>query len=86
MAVCLEHFIAAQAKTEEALLESLQKILRGHLLLAQRAGREPFASIPSAPRRYWKMYEADEAHPHDALPVPVGADAPLQPLVQLRTF
>ena len=65
VAQCLEHDIAVQATTQPDLIYELERILVGHLAVSEEARREPFASLPKAPRRYWEMYER-------AKPVEIG--------------
>lgn len=57
VAQCLEYDIAVQARTKEALLHELERILIGYILVGQKKGRLPFQGMPPAPRRYWEMYE-----------------------------
>jgi hypothetical protein len=61
VAQCLEHDIATQALTPDALLHELERILVAHLVVADREGIEPFAKIPKAPRRFWEMYRRARA-------------------------
>jgi hypothetical protein len=73
---CLEHDIATQARTFEELKAELVRTLSIHADLAIERGQEPLAALPSAPDRYFQMYDAfakvggtEEASPitaHDA--------------------
>ena len=56
-AQCLEHDIATQAATLPDLYYEVERMLMGHVAVAAKLGREPFAGIGPAPKRYWKMYE-----------------------------
>ena len=57
MAVCLEHYIAAQAGTIEKLQRRLQTVYRAELneSLARTGAR--FGEIPPAPEKYHQMWE-----------------------------
>ena len=57
MAVCLEHYIAAQADNIEELKRRLQTVYRAELdeTLARTGIR--FGGIPHAPERYHQMWE-----------------------------
>ncbi|HEX4498990.1 MAG TPA: hypothetical protein VIE43_25155 [Thermoanaerobaculia bacterium] len=82
IAACLEHCFVTQARTEEALLVDLERIIKTHIFLETERGRDPFVSIPRAPQRFWKMYEDAAAHPLDDLQV--SGSAEVQPIVELR--
>jgi hypothetical protein len=56
-AQCLEHDIAAQARTLPELREELERVLTAHALLDLESGNEPFAKLPCAPQRFFDMYE-----------------------------
>jgi|SRR6185436_19031520 len=75
VAQCLEHDIAAQARTKEALLHELERLLIGYLLVGRNKGRLPFEGMPPAPRRYWEMYERAK---------PVEMDSPSFPSLPAR--
>jgi hypothetical protein len=75
-AQCLEHDIAAEAPTLESLKAELEQVLAIQAELSLERGQVPYSTIPSAPAKYFAMYEAleransvDEAHP-----IPVDAD------------
>ena len=82
LVVCLEHCFVTQARTEEALLADLQKIIQTHIVLEKERGREPFVSVPRAPERYWEMYREAAGHPLEALQVAGAAE--VHPIVELR--
>jgi hypothetical protein len=56
-AQCLEYDIATQAATLPDLFYEVERTLMGHLAVAAKLGREPFAGLKPAPQRYWDMYE-----------------------------
>jgi len=69
-AQCLEHDIAAEASTLEALKTELEQVLAVQAELSLERGQEPYSSLPRAPAKYFAMYEAleransvDDAHP-----------------------
>lgn len=80
VAQCLEHDIAAQARTKEALLQELERLLIGYILVGRKKGRLPFEGMPPAPRRYWEMYE--RANPVEMEPLPLPA-MPTLPEIEL---
>jgi predicted RNase H-like HicB family nuclease len=53
---CLEHDIAAQAKTPKDLAYEIQRVLMGHIVVSKQEGLVPFANIPKAPDRYWQLF------------------------------
>lgn len=57
VAQCLEYNIATQAKTLDALLYELERILVGHVLVADQEQTEPFVGLQGAPKRFWEMYK-----------------------------
>ena len=60
VAQCLEHDLVGLARTLEELPDELRRQLRTQVEISLEAGVEPFACLPAAPARYWKMYEAAE--------------------------
>ena len=56
-AQCLEYDIATQASTLPDLYYEVERMLMGHVAVAAKLGREPFAGIGPAPKRYWDLYE-----------------------------
>lgn len=83
VAQCLEHDIAAQARTREDLLYELERILVGHFFISAEKGKLSFSHLPQAPLRYWAMYEQAEPLAADALPFRQGVFQVL-PDVELR--
>lgn len=57
-AQCLEHDVAVQARTLPELRDELERVLSLHVALAEEAGKEPFAEIGPAPRKYWNLFTA----------------------------
>jgi hypothetical protein len=56
-AQCLEYDIATQARTLPDLWYELQRIIVGHIATSLKLGKEPFAGVPPAPKKYWRMFE-----------------------------
>jgi hypothetical protein len=54
---CLEHDIAAQAKTINELPYQLQRAIVGHVVIAIEHKMEPFENVPPAPARFERMFE-----------------------------
>lgn len=54
---CLEYDIGTQARTQEALLRDLGRMIAGHIALSIRNGLKPFASVGPAPKKYWEMFK-----------------------------
>lgn len=56
-AQCLEYDIVAQADTLNDLQTELQGVLISQFVVSRELGREPFAGIGPAPKRYWNLFE-----------------------------
>jgi len=56
VAQCLEVDIAAQAKSEPALLYQLSRLLAGRVLASEMLGVDPFTTLPPAPKKYWDLF------------------------------
>ena len=56
-AQCLDYDIAAQSKTLLDLQDELVRVLTVHIAACAQLGREPFAGVAPAPRRFWDLYE-----------------------------
>jgi hypothetical protein len=54
---CLEYDIGTQARTQEALLRDLTRMIVGHIALSIRHGLRPFATVGPAPKKYWEMFK-----------------------------
>jgi len=61
VAQCLEYDIATQARTRDALLVELQRIVIAHIVVAKEEHIVPFSDIPKAPKRFWEMYRGAES-------------------------
>ena len=55
-AQCLEHDIAAQAKTLNALFYEMERVLVSQLAIDEELGRKPFEGIGRAPKKYWEAF------------------------------
>lgn len=80
VAQCLEYDIATQARELGALLYEVERILTAHVLVAEQDGAEPFANIPKAPKRFWKMYQEATARIEPVRPIepPVAWHPPVE--------
>lgn len=61
----LEYDIATQAKNLEDLYYEIQRIIVGHVATSLAHGKPPFAGVPRAPQKYWKMFQRSKI----ALPI-----------------
>jgi len=82
IAQCLEHNIAAQARTNSDLYYELKRVLVAHLIRAKQMKAEPFADIPRAPKRYWEMYKEANIQLNPVQDVEITAG--VSPVVELR--
>ena len=57
VAQCLEHDITAQGDTVREAQKDFERTVRGEIVLALEAGREPLAGIAPAPSRYQDLWE-----------------------------
>jgi hypothetical protein len=56
---CLEHAIGSQARTREALIADIERMVRFHLQRAEEKGQtEPFALIPRSPKVFRRIYDS----------------------------
>ena len=78
---CLERVIWSQARTREALLSDLERMVRFHLRRAEKEGAEPFASLPRAPKSFWDRYNSGSA---ERLEVVIHAEPAVSATVELR--
>lgn len=80
VAQCLEYDIATQAKTLDALLYELERIVVAHLCVAEKEGTRPFNGISRAPKRFWEMYRGARSKVHTIsdpeLPIPASRRKP----------
>ena len=56
VAQCLEHDIAAQAKTPKDLAYEIQRAIIGHIIVSKEEGLTPFEDLPRAPEKYWQLF------------------------------
>lgn len=85
VAQCLDVDIAAQAHSEKELYDELWRLLIGRILVSERLGVEPFASLPPAPKRYWDMFFKAQPQPKATLPFNSMDDLPRSlPELELR--
>jgi hypothetical protein len=82
VAQCLEYDIATQARSMSALYHEIERIIAAHILLAQQQGREPFANIPRAPKRFWRMYKDANLSLEPVRPIEFVSQPPVE--VELR--
>lgn len=82
VAQCLEWDLATQARSPEALLDEVRRLLTAHVVAARETGREPFANLPAAPLRFHRMWEL--ARDSGDLPLPLPDREP-SPHVLLRS-
>jgi hypothetical protein len=54
---CLEYNLGTQARTQEALLRDLGRMIAGHIALSLRNGLRPFSTVGPAPEKYWEMFK-----------------------------
>lgn len=66
IAQCLEHDIAAQGNTVDLALERVRYSIETEIRLATERGEYPFAKIPRAPDKFWKMYDRATVHVDEA--------------------
>jgi hypothetical protein len=81
LGTCLEHVIPSQARTREALVEDLERMVRGYLRLAEKEGAVPFAQLPRASRRDWDLYRDGSV---ERLEFVIHLGAAASPAVELR--
>jgi len=59
-AQCLEHDIAAQAKTLPDLYYELQRVVAAQLTMSNRLKVKPFKHLPRAPQVYWEIFKKSQ--------------------------
>ncbi|MDP3768257.1 MAG: hypothetical protein Q8S13_09590 [Dehalococcoidia bacterium] len=55
-AQCLEYDLGTQARTLEALLADLQRVIWGHIAICAENDLKPFSMLRRAPKKYWDMF------------------------------
>jgi hypothetical protein len=83
-AQCLEHDIAAEAATLDDLKIELEQVLSVQAELSLERGQEPYSTIPSAPAKYFAMYEALERANSVDDPHPISLDADVSACIMAR--
>ena len=65
IAVCLEHYIAAQGTSTDDVIREFKTMLAAEIIYGIEHGNadQPFAGIEPAPNKYWEMFDA--AKPFD---------------------
>jgi hypothetical protein len=58
VAQCLERNLATASKDPRELLGKLETLLRVQIEADREADMEPFTTLPQAPRRFWRMFQA----------------------------
>lgn len=54
---CLEHDLATQAKSLDALRYDLERMIAGHIAVSLANGLKPFRNGRRAPKKYWMMFK-----------------------------
>ncbi len=67
----LEHDISAEARTVEAAVDALVRIIRAHVAYDRRHKREPLSAFAAAPRRFREAFAYGTRHPD-----PIELDLP----------
>lgn len=57
VAVCLDYFIAAQARDESKLEDAFTQAFVAHVVHALQKHETPFGNLGPAPKRYHELYE-----------------------------
>jgi hypothetical protein len=60
VAQCLERNLATASKDPRDLRGKLEIVLRVQIEADRKAGVDPFTTLPQAPRRFWRMFQAAE--------------------------
>ena len=68
-AQCLEYDITAQARTVEELRKEFSSLLLSYIQVRADLKRAPFAGLPRAPRRFYRMYEASASPTEKEVPI-----------------
>ncbi len=82
VAQCLEFDLTTQAKTIQDLRHALDHMLKGHILVSQKLGLEPFENVPPAPERYQEAFK--KALPLDFKETIVAPDNVRVPINEAR--
>lgn len=76
VAQCLEHNIAVQAQSFDALRVALEEAIAGHIVLDLQAGIEPLSNLAAAPARYFELFESAPRLAEVLHPVELDGQAP----------
>lgn len=82
VAQCLEHDLATNARSLSDLVYEVERALVSQIAVNAGSDVDPFAGIPKAPRKYWKMFEeatvelTPRGHADQHFPVPEGGSRP----------
>lgn len=76
----LDYDIAAQAKTLLDLQDEIARVLAVHVAASLQMGREPFAGIKQAPRKFWDLFESGQRFESRPMPLRLDKDSPLPPI------
>ena len=85
IAQCLEYDIATCATTLPDLNLELERLLQGHLVVATEHGVQPFAGLPPAPKRFWKLFESARARVEPVNPLQSSEAADVLALTAIET-
>lgn len=55
---CLEYDITAQANSLPELQYEIERVLFTHICVSAAEHRTPFEGLPTAPQKFWRMWEA----------------------------
>jgi predicted RNase H-like HicB family nuclease len=61
-AQCLEHDIAAQAKSLSDVCHELEQTIIAHIAVHEAEGITPFDCLDPAPQEYWEMFHNAKLH------------------------
>jgi hypothetical protein len=75
VAQCLEHDLTASSKNPRQLHKKLESVLAVQIEADLEAGTTPFSTLPTAPRRFWTLFQSAEPWRLDDsdAELPVGA-------------
>ena len=57
VAQCVEYDIATQAKKLDDIYYEIERVLVGHLVVANELNRKPFENIPPAPSEFFQAFQ-----------------------------
>lgn len=77
VAQCLEHNLTASSKDPRELPKKLETVLRVQIEADLEAGKVPFSTLPSVPRRFWKLFQGAESWGLDDSNAELPVEAPV---------